>query len=39
MVSQGKALGRRGKIFKEKVSEDIGLGFEVVSCVEGEVTR
>ncbi len=37
-VSQGKALGRRGQIFIEKVGDDIWVGGEVVSCIVGEVS-
>jgi len=37
-VSQGTVLGRNGRIFIEKVGEDIWIGGEIVPCIEGTVT-
>ena len=36
-VSQGKALGRNGKIFINKIDDEIWVGGEVVGCIEGSV--
>jgi PhzF family phenazine biosynthesis protein len=36
-VRQGTALGRAGKVFIERVGEDIWVGGEVVGCIEGKV--
>jgi PhzF family phenazine biosynthesis protein len=37
VVKQGTALGRAGKVFIERVGEDIWIGGEVVGCIEGMV--
>jgi PhzF family phenazine biosynthesis protein len=36
-VSQGAALGRKGKIYIEAINNEIWVGGEVVNCIEGEV--
>jgi len=36
-VSQGTALGRKGKIYIEAINNEIWVGGEVVNCIEGEV--
>jgi len=36
-VSQGTALGRKGKIYIETINNEIWVGGEVVNCIEGEV--
>ena len=36
-VSQGTALGRRGRVFVKKVGQDIWIGGNVVSCIQGSV--
>jgi PhzF family phenazine biosynthesis protein len=37
-VSQGKALGRDGKIFIQKIDNTIWVGGEIISCINGELT-
>ncbi len=37
IAQQGTALGRAGKVFIEKIAEDIWVGGEVVDCVVGTV--
>jgi PhzF family phenazine biosynthesis protein len=37
VVKQGTVLGRAGKVFIERVGEDIWVGGEVVGCIEGMV--
>jgi PhzF family phenazine biosynthesis protein len=37
VVKQGTVLGRAGKVFIERVGEDIWAGGEVVGCIEGMV--
>jgi PhzF family phenazine biosynthesis protein len=37
VVKQGTALGREGKVFIERIGEDIWVGGEVVGCIEGMV--
>lgn len=37
VVRQGTALGRAGKVFIERIGEDIWVGGEVVGCIEGTV--
>lgn len=37
VVRQGTVLGRAGKVFIERVGEDIWVGGEVVGCIEGMV--
>lgn len=36
-VRQGSALGRAGKVFIERIGDDIWVGGEVVGCIEGTV--
>ena len=36
-VSQGTVLGRRGRVFVKKVGQDIWVGGNVVSCIQGSV--
>jgi PhzF family phenazine biosynthesis protein len=36
-VSQGTALGRRGRVFVKKLGQDIWVGGNVVSCIQGSV--
>src|SRR5437764_2928071 len=37
VAKQGTALGRAGKVFIERVGEDIWVGGDVVGCIEGVV--
>lgn len=37
VVRQGTALGRAGKVFIERIGDDIWIGGEVVGCIEGVV--
>jgi PhzF family phenazine biosynthesis protein len=37
VAKQGTALGRAGKVFIERIGEDIWVGGEVVGCIEGVV--
>jgi PhzF family phenazine biosynthesis protein len=37
VVKQGTALGRAGKVFIDCIGDDIWVGGEVVSCIEGTV--
>lgn len=37
VVTQGTALGRAGKVFVDRVGDDIWIGGDVVSCIEGTV--
>ncbi|MGZ7030048.1 MAG: PhzF family phenazine biosynthesis protein [Terriglobales bacterium] len=37
VVRQGTALGRAGKVFVERIGDDIWIGGEVVGCIEGIV--
>jgi len=37
VVSQGAALGRRGRVFLDKVGADIWVGGETAVCIEGTV--
>ncbi|GAB3467156.1 PhzF family phenazine biosynthesis protein [Massilia terrae] len=37
VAAQGTALGRAGRVFVERVGDDIWIGGEVVSCIEGTV--
>jgi PhzF family phenazine biosynthesis protein len=36
-VTQGTVMGRAGKVFVERIGEDIWIGGEVVGCIEGMV--
>jgi PhzF family phenazine biosynthesis protein len=37
VVRQGTAMGRAGKVFVERIGDDIWIGGEVVGCIEGIV--
>jgi predicted PhzF superfamily epimerase YddE/YHI9 len=37
VVTQGTALGRAGKVFVDRIDDDIWIGGDVVSCIEGTV--
>jgi PhzF family phenazine biosynthesis protein len=37
VVRQGSALGRAGKVFLDRMGDDIWVGGEVVRCIEGTV--
>jgi PhzF family phenazine biosynthesis protein len=37
VVRQGTVLGRAGKVFIERIGDDIWIGGEVVDCIEGTV--
>jgi predicted PhzF superfamily epimerase YddE/YHI9 len=37
VVRQGSALGRAGKVFLDRLGDDIWVGGEVVRCIEGTV--
>jgi PhzF family phenazine biosynthesis protein len=37
VVCQGTALGRNGRVHVEKIGEDVWIGGETVTCVEGTV--
>lgn len=38
VASQGAALGRAGRVHVDQVGEDIWIGGETVTCIEGTVT-
>jgi PhzF family phenazine biosynthesis protein len=38
VASQGTALGRAGRVFVERVGDDIWIGGHVVACVEGRLS-
>lgn len=38
VASQGTALGRAGRVYVERHGEDIWLGGDVVTCVDGRVS-
>ncbi len=37
-AAQGTALGRAGRVYVEKIGEDVWVGGETVTCIEGTVT-
>ncbi|KPY82421.1 Phenazine biosynthesis protein, PhzF family [Pseudomonas syringae pv. tagetis] len=38
IVSQGAALGRKGRVFIQRTGEDIWVGGSTLTCIEGRVT-
>ena len=38
VASQGTALGRAGRVHVEKIGDDVWVGGETVTCIEGTVT-
>lgn len=38
VVTQGTMLHRNGKVYLDKIGEDIWVGGDVVTCIEGQVT-
>jgi len=38
VVAQGTVLGRAGRVYVDKVGDDIWIGGEVTDCIEGTVT-
>lgn len=37
VVSQGTVLGRQGRVYVQRLGDDIWIGGEVVTCIEGGV--
>jgi PhzF family phenazine biosynthesis protein len=38
VVAQGTALGRKGRIYLDRIGDDLWVGGDVVICIEGSVT-
>jgi predicted PhzF superfamily epimerase YddE/YHI9 len=38
VAAQGTALGRAGRVFVDRVDEDLWIGGDVAACIEGTVT-
>jgi PhzF family phenazine biosynthesis protein len=38
VASQGTALGRAGRVFVERIGDDVWIGGQSVTCVEGRLT-
>ena len=37
-AAQGTAIGRAGRVYVEKAGDDVWVGGETVTCIEGTVT-